>query len=432
MRIKIPYITTSLEKDIIITLYLAPLWWILGFSIFIYQAVTFWLLVKVTVTSIVKRESLIIPKISLSLILLIIVYGLSLMINYPYNETIRTVASFYNLSFWIMGLALIIVVYNSLNVESIHTLSKALRFNVIVCGILAGISVFFWFLGHKEITYPTLLLKLVPSIANIAHLKASATMSFVRTDWFAFRPLPRTAVMAPYPTALSFFLILSIPLAYTLYTGHGINQRIKRVSFILPAVATLMLTFSRTDTLAIILASLMVYILMRKHRTGFIIIIIPMLFLAFPMLSEMFDYTSSLRAGSSQTRFASYKEALDTVLRTNPVIGIGVKPRVEWLQIPIGSHSMYISLLLKSGFMGLCVFIAFQLHIFRTWFNLTKLNMERKMRVIFIPIGISLISASLIMFTQDIDAPQLVAFLYFLLIGVLTVISREVLHSYES
>lgn len=425
MRVKIPYLTTTLETDIVITLYLAPLWWFLGFSIFIYQAVTFWLLVKVTVTSIVKRESLIIPKISLSLILLIIVYGLSLMINYPYNETIRTVASFYNLSFWIMGLALIIVVYNSLNVESIHTLSKALRFNVIVCGILAGISVFFWFLGHKEITYPTLLLKLMPSIANIAHLKASATMSFVRTDWFAFRPLPRVSIMSPYSTAA--FLIMSIPLVYLSYIGDGCRENIYRWGIVFLGTFTALLMLARTDTVAFIIASAMVYTLTKKHRLGFIVLIIFALLISFPLLVELFDYIYSMRGGSSHARFVIYRETLNVVWRKNILMGIGIKPREDWIEIPIGSHSMYLSLLIKTGLMGLFAFLAFQLHVFMTWFRLAKSRENGEKGVIINALGISIIAGNLSLFTLDLDAPQLIAFMYFLLTGILTIISREFL-----
>lgn len=431
MHIRIPYITTTIEDDIIMTLYLAPLWWALGFNIFIYQMVALWLLVKATTISIVQHKYLMVPKVAIFLIMLVIVYGLSLLINYPHNELMRTLASFYNLSFWIMGLALIIVVYNFLNVESIRTLSKALRFTVIVCAILSVISIFFWFLGYKNIAYPTLLLKLVPSITDMPLLEQSATMLFLRTDWFAFMLLPRVTVMAPYAMATAFFLVMSIPLAYTFYMGYGPTKRIERGVFILLVTATLMLTITRSDIIAMIIVSLMVYILMRKHHLGFIIIIIPMLFLTFFVFFEIFDFLLKLRGTGSQMRFASYKEALDMFFKGNLLIGVGVKPREEWLKIPIGSHSTYLSLLLKTGFLGLFAFVAFQLHIFRTWFGLRRHNMEHKMKAIFISIGISLISASLIMFTQDLDAPQLVSFVYFLLVGVLTVVSREVLYRRE-
>ncbi len=424
MRIKIPYLTTNLQKDIIITLYLAPLWWILGFSIFVYHAVTLWLFLKLMILSINKHERIRITRPVKFLILITIIYGLSLLINYPKNEIQRTIASLYNYSFWVMGLVLIVVIYNSFDIDAVKKLTAPLRFNVITIGILAIIFVLFWLSGHKEIEYKSLLLSVVPAIAEIPLLKASATLGFVHTDWFAFRPLPRIEIMAPHGPAVAALIILMTPIAATYYSNKRAGSY--RIIIFL-GLFSLLATLARSATFALVIAISTVYLFNKRHRLVFLILSVSLIIFTLPLLEVIVEWFNNMRSGSSSSRLMVYEETLRLIKRQNIFIGIGVKPRESDISIPIGSHSMYLGLLLKTGLLGLISFVLFQINIIKTWLGLVRKKMKPETRDILNHTGVSLIAASLFLFTQDLDAPQLVAFLYFLLIGVLTVISKEVL-----
>jgi O-antigen ligase len=424
MRIKIPYLTTNLQKDIIITLYLAPLWWVLGVSIFIYHAVTIWLFLKLMIISINNHERIRIARPVRFLILITIIYGISLVINYPKNEIQRTMASLYNYSFWVMGLVLIVVIHNSFDMGAVKKLTAPLRFNVITIGILATIFVIFWLSGHKEIEYKSLLLSILPGIGQIPLLKASTTLGFVHTDWFAFRPLPRIEIMAPHGPAVAALIILMTPIAATYYSSRKSGSY---WAIIFLGLFSLLATLARSATLALVIAICTVYLFNKRHRLMFLMLSVSLIIFTLPLLEVIVEWFSSLRSGSSSSRFMVYEETLRLIKRENILIGIGVKPRESDISIPIGSHSMYLGMLLKTGLLGLLSFILFQINIIKTWFRLIKEKMKPETRDIFNHTGVSLIAASLFLFTQDLDAPQLVAFLYFLMIGILTVISKEVL-----
>lgn len=61
------------------------------------------------------------------------------------------------------------------------------------------------------------------------------------------------------------------------------------------------------------------------------------------------------RSGSNEARFVVYRLSIQKVLTESPIIGIGVKYLVDGF-IPYGSHSTYIGLFYKTGFVGVLAF----------------------------------------------------------------------------
>jgi hypothetical protein len=68
-----------------------------------------------------------------------------------------------------------------------------------------------------------------------------------------------------------------------------------------------------------------------------------------------------------------------------------------------------------------------QLHILKKWFDGIKQKMSEELRMAWNGVGVSLIAMSLWMATEDLDAPQMVACLYFLIIGLMAVLQKEAL-----
>ena len=71
----------------------------------------------------------------------------------------------------------------------------------------------------------------------------------------------------------------------------------------------------------------------------------------------MIEFISEFRSYSTESRLTSYTLGLETALNLSPAFGIGYKPMVEFLSIPIGSHSSFISSLIRGGVLALAAFV---------------------------------------------------------------------------
>lgn len=435
MKIKMPYLTTSLESDIIVTLYLAPIWWVLGASVIVYQLICGWLIIKLILICGRTKKRLLIPKECRFLFLLIFFYGLSLLLNLPRSEMARILASLYNYSIWVMGLCLVIVVYNcKFSIDTIRRLDWALKVNTLIIGVLVILGLILWFRGEKMLVYPSPVLKCFEQLGSFPHFKATTTIKIIDTSWFASRELPRASTVSPYPTALGGTMIIIVPLLIGCHKAIYNKLGFWQLLLVGLGVLALLLSLSRTSVLALIFATITVYILNRRDRMGIISLSGLFLVILTPLLVEAGEWFAALREGSTIARFNLYSHTFKTVIDEAPIFGIGVKPREDIFAIPIGSHSMYMGLLFKTGFLGLFTFLAFQVHLMWSWckacFKLRKLKRSKPEMVLWDYIGVSLIAMTFWMITEDLDAPQLVAFLYFFLAGIMLKISHDI-HCYQ-
>jgi O-antigen ligase len=135
--------------------------------------------------------------------------------------------------------------------------------------------------------------------------------------------------------------------------------------------------------------------------------------LMFGYIQEAWVNFNAYRQGSSDLRMLIYSMSWDIAMEQGPYIGLGVKPREEYL-VPIGSHSTLVGSVLKTGLFGFLFLLLFYMSIFL-----------RALKYIFYgkSEGVLLGMACLVLMVYsgfaDVDAPQLVSFLFFMIIGML-------------
>ena len=150
---------------------------------------------------------------------------------------------------------------------------------------------------------------------------------------------------------------------------------------------------------------------------------IPISIIARDYVLEFVDIVFEARAASTHGRLRLYQEAVDIALERNPVIGIGIKVKDEFIKQRIGSHSTYMALFLMTGVVGVFCFLMFQFSIIMKWLK-SRYRFTSKHRIIWLCFGASFLGLSLWRFTDTLDAVPYIAFLYFLVTGVLISLER--------
>lgn len=145
-----------------------------------------------------------------------------------------------------------------------------------------------------------------------------------------------------------------------------------------------------------------------------------------PFMDEFTSWVGGLREGSTTHRFDLYEYTVLAVLDRSPLLGLGIKPRILEFNIPIGSHSMYLGALLKGGVLGLAFFLGWLLVVAISWLAVLRRPLPGGSRALLAAVGGAVGAMSFWMLFEDLDAPQLVAFVYFTLVGSLAVMIRAV------
>lgn len=417
------YPKLTLKKCLFLTIALAPIWWILGVSFFIYHAVSIFLWVGLLLISKKSNVSIKFPLLCLILILLIIVYIFSIILNIEDSENIRTIASLYNWSFWLMGLFLIIVVFNIFKVVDIISVLKLFNFILLISGIILVCGVIVWFAGgFPSISFNSPILSSFKFLESFPLVKSSSMITIVSASWLFSVQFPRSSIMSPYPTAAGAIVIMLLPL--TIAYNSSLNEEktkifMKYCTFIL-GILILFFSISRFSIFSLLIGFIIVWTIKTKKRSIiFLFLVLLFLLILIPYFGFFFDLFNSIRPGSLTLRAKSYAFAMDMMKEENLMFGIGVKPRLDEIQIPVGSHSTYLGLFLRTGIIGILIFIFFELYLLFIWFINRKKIISIRIKTIWDSIGVSLFAMSFWMIFEDIDAPQLVCFLYFLVIGIM-------------
>ena len=144
MKNKIPFINTSIIQDLSLTVFLIPIWWFLGVRFFIFHLIVMMLFLKY----VILQKKKIIPNIrsaeSIALLSFIGIYLLSLLMNIKTIPTARIFASLNNLSFWVMGFILIVLIQSSLTRKDLTFLSGSFVYLGIFSGIIVFIGYLYW------------------------------------------------------------------------------------------------------------------------------------------------------------------------------------------------------------------------------------------------------------------------------------------------
>lgn len=427
MKRPIPFVSTSVLEDLALGIVLIPLWYVLGIRLFIFHFLALLVFVKTILRRHADRDKPSLPAENLFLLAFILVYGLSFLLNSKNMPMVRALASLNNLSFWVMGFCLIFAVYNAFPGQDGRPLLRAFR----VFGLMSGIFVIFslssWVLSHKYWKGESLLLMLAPQktvtairSSGATLLQSSMTLRLVRKDKLFGHEFPRPNGFDIYSNSLGVVMIylLMMTLAYDRILkkkgGLAIFLVLEGLAFLLSLSRIAMLAFP---------AAVVLVILCREKIPPLKIVgaLAAALLIAFVIVSpqKMIRAASEFRKDSTTSRGELYKITLSEAVK-KPVLGYGFKPLVEDSPLPIGSHSTYIGVLYRTGFLGFLIFGAFWLAVLRTWWRQRpRLAANEILRHLWTFGGVALLAGLIWMFAEDLDAQPIASFLYFIIIGLI-------------
>lgn len=398
------------------TISLSGVWWVLGINFLIYHVVA----ICCFYDMLSRRKDVHVPASLFPLIAYCVAYAFSIVYNIREIETIRMLGSLYNLSFWVCGCFVSLTVVNSFVAgTSEKDLANAMGWLVWGAGLFSVVGLVAWGAGYSDLAIPSIAGGVLPgAVTEVPLLRSSLEMRFLAKDWFAGRAVPRLSSLNPYPTALAATMGIAIAV---LSPGLAGGRR-RNWATIVIAVACLFLSWSRSAILALALGIIVVSLLRRRLATAAVLCGVGGLVLLWliPHIEELFAMFSELRAGSSANRSELYKESIRLVWERNAVVcGLGAKPRVSYFHVPIGSHSMFLGSFVKTGLLGLLLVLVWQISLVVGWyFRDLLIRGTRYGSETSFSMGVITLMMAVWMVGEDIDAPQLLCFIYFMMCGI--------------
>ncbi len=238
-------------------------------------------------------------------------------------------------------------------------------FAVQITFILA-LSVYVRGSSPRDIPFSTLLLGAFGELPGILSQYSQSFLSII--DWQATGPEYRVYGFGIYANEGAILIVLVGLLAAT----HSYRQRRFVTLLGIEALTglALFLMGSRTTFLAYLLSLGLMVALGGRRIVRLALLCIPLIAVLSVIgmtygprfVGTALHHASDSRAGSSNERFKTYNRAIETVQETNLLTGLGIKPRDDsFAAIPIGSHSSFISMLTRSGLIGLALWTVFSL-----------------------------------------------------------------------
>jgi O-antigen ligase len=292
-------------------------------------------------------------------------------------------------------------------------------------------SLVLWLSGYRYIQIHSLLSMAFPETVSLekAPIIESALYPKVIITEYVFNQLsPRAYGFFIYPAALggAMIFLIALTLAYSKMAG---KKRITSLPILLLEFLALVLSLSRIAFLGLFLAWIVVslYANLKKRWLSFSITLQVFLIVLISLLvppGQVINKMSELKKGSNITRMELYELTLRLILQ-RPLLGHGFKPREEEYPEPIGSHSMYLGTILKTGILGFLVFCVFWIRLIIKWIRQKSMVKNDKiLGPLWYYLGISLIGGLIWMITEDLDAPPVVSFLYFIILGLIISLDR--------
>jgi hypothetical protein len=310
--------------------------------------------------------------------------------------------------------------------------SIARRFRLLTAGT-AGMTLFavvLYYVHSQNIVFPTLFGLFTPKMAGLLGEYQEATL--VIPNWFLGGMRPRVYLFAPFATGSALVIIFIFAYSRILTEseygwGGRVESRLTKLGVYTAAFGAVVATLSRATIGGFALSLIVANVLRTFRRTS-----IPVFLLVAPigvsLLTADSDWFSSIneaRQGSSELRFYEYQLAFETVMDQSPIVGLGVKPRVEGLAIPIGSHSTPLSVLVRGGViasLALCIF----LYVMPIYYIIRILHSKLD----GVPASVFMLMAcyfpyALYILVQDVDAYPIVSCCCFTYVGLLRSLSRH-------
>lgn len=405
---------------------LTPLWWMAGFQLLIYQCVSLATLGYLTLQYATQNRLLSISFPAKCMLLIGGLYAFSIALHAPEYATDRIFAACNNLSMWCMGIALIVLLGNTFERRHLAPLLRLFPIFAACSLILLAGTALFAAQGMLDLVVRTPMAYVVGSHGDSALLHYSVRMRLIVEDYLMGQAVPRLMLFSPYPTASGAFFMICIPF----YCAWGAaTGRLRKPLFwllLVPLVAGLGCSFARTAIVGLLASTVLVVLLERRHAFTLVALGFLLLLLASPGILHLADSAVTMREGSSMSRFSLYQESISLIEGHQWLVGRGIRVPSVTQRMPLGSHSTLVSLLYRTGILGLATYLTLQAHLFYRWLKAKPNPQDEPVyRYYWRACGIVFFSMALWTVTEDIDAPQLIAFLYFSLIGTFTGLNRQ-------
>jgi len=416
----------STTKHVVLSLTLIPLWWVLGAGVAVFHLAA--LLIAL------RRPRCLVPaslfQVWLLGLIALLSFSLVVFLFKDATEMGRLVGAFNNIS--ILGIGYCFFSFFrygfARDSKQVVMLSKKLGWLSKCSFALGGVAVFCLVVMHaSEVSFPTALGLITPKMDNLIGLYQRADL--VAIDWFSESSVPRLTVLSANPTssaalvALGWFIVLG---AISAKSNWRALVGFFAISLIVAA------TLTRGAMAGIVLGLVLWLFLIAGPKLRFSTIpLVPLVIVGLlATASDGLDRANSAREASSETRLASYRMSYEVTMDESPVIGLGIKPRVDSLVIPLGSHSTVLSTLVRGGLLGLMLGLTtfFLLPVVWAakivWRVITRSTAYSGLRPFAIAAAAGLPSYLVYALLQDIDAYAPLSALIFSYLAVLHHFSR--------
>ena len=366
-RLRFPFLDTTPVWDIRWLLCLFPIWWLLGAEQIVWMAGTVWVAIKLIAQQRGHVKLLLPVRLLLLFVLIHLVSGLFVV------ESVRYVTFGRNFGTYIAGLAVAVVVTNSVN--SWHQVQYLLKALFVAIGFSALVSMS----AALDIWRPqflSLIGQFLPEwILATDYGNQIAYRTVGQQSWFIglgrYYRLNGFFLFATLYAAALVYIVPFLVFAAKWATGW---RRWLWWGFILLMLITLLFTTARIPALSLLLGGMFFLLFVSRQRwlyqgLGIGVALFLMAGLAVTFLAEEVTQQSSVSGdligivetawyargtGSPLSRFYVYENTLSGIAE-RPFFGWGTERHIVGSRLPAGSHSEYLAILYRQGFIGFVV-----------------------------------------------------------------------------
>ncbi len=424
MKLAAPFLTTSIETDLMMVFLLAPFWWLTGFGVFAYYALVFWIFLKFMLGVIRQYRTVLFPSAGNWFVAFLVSYLISILINIPFRDPQRIFSSLNNWLMFLMGAMVLLLVYNCDPVKFFRKLLRSCNLLCILTGILGVVILALWYKGIK-INMPTLMGKMMPSLTDLPYFYGQLNIQGTVPDWLMGEDLlPRLTPYSLSPTATGGLVLMMLPAAAAYYTGRP-RKTLKKAVVLALGLMLLAFSLSRSAIYGFVLATMLVFAIERGFSFLLSMGCAFSGFVASGLFTRLMEWIFNLRKSSSTGRLELLEEALRILFEENPLMGLGVRLREGFTMMAIGTHGgIYVEIIFTTGIVGLFFFFMFHASAVSQWF-FEKGRINHPMhKTLWSHLGISLLAVHIWLLTDTIVAFPMIAYFYFLIVGATFLLRR--------
>ncbi|MFC2171023.1 O-antigen ligase family protein [Acidobacteriota bacterium] len=372
--IAIPFINTSPIVDIGLLYLLLPIWWAIGIEQIIWPVGL--VLIGLRVFSNLNFKIKLVPT-TKWLFWFIIVHLLSGLFIV---ESFRWLTFARNLSTYVLAFLLVLILTNRIKSHGeIDYLLRRLIFVMTIASLVGLLGIF----GIWRPNFQSLLGSFLPDwIVKTTYGGAIAFKETGQEDWFAgLGKYYRVNSFFNFATMYASALAISVPIAlYHINRSRGLRAKFFWFFSLIVMVSNLLFTTGRVAIISLGLGA--TYFLFRysesKKNVRALTAVVAFLAVFASLVMSLREgnippsfYEENINRvvfsrgqGSFVSRERVYRQTLKGVME-RPVLGWGTERDFPKSRFPAGSHSYYLGILYKQGFIGLLIFMGI-------WFSLWR------------------------------------------------------------